>query len=168
MRSLSARSLGDPTIVPLALESELTEVHCSDPTDKEDVEVHINPVNGSSQSFASFLCAWKYDVVLCLLSLVSMMALACLLLYEHGKLQRDWIYGPITLNGVTSILATTSRTALIVPTMTALSQEKWTWFAPATMGDSNTGRPLSDFIVSDAASRSLIGSVQLLWLTNFK
>ncbi|RYP47356.1 hypothetical protein DL768_006567 [Monosporascus sp. mg162] len=66
----------------------------------------------------------------------------------------NWPYN-ITLNTFLAVMSTIARAAFMFPVSVAISQAQWTWFFK--------DRPLYDFHLIDQASRSLWGSLVLLW-----
>ncbi|RDW82538.1 hypothetical protein BP6252_03650 [Coleophoma cylindrospora] len=103
---------------------------------------------------------WLYELLAMFLSVASLITVIALLMHYNGKPTQQWAYG-ITLNGVVAALATVTRTALMIPTATALSQSKWLWFT----SDKNLIGPkrLQDLETFDSASRGSLGSFRLLW-----
>lgn len=104
------------------------------------------------QPWKGAIFAWWQELLWCLLSIVSVAALAAVLSYFDEKPLPAWPLG-LTLNTVIALLATLARTAFIVPVSEGLSQLKWLWY--------RSNRPLKHFQDFDAASRGLWGSVQL-------
>lgn len=64
----------------------------------------------------------------------------------------------ITVNSIVSWLGTLARICVLVPLSNGLGQLKWAWFSDGK------GRPLADLDTFDAASRGVVGSVQLIFL----
>lgn len=133
-----------------------------------EVDADDSSRDHTSPRLSSLWNACKLDLLLCFVSLAAMGALGALLWYEDGKAQSEWKHGYLTLNALVSTLATIARTALIVPVATAISQDKWSWFYDSPQRRSTLGRPLSDFMVYDAASRGLYGSLKLLCSSTWK
>ena len=135
---------------------------------KQEAKTYVPSSPQPHKEFSSISRAWKYDIFLCVVSVVAMIALISLLLHEDGQAQRSWAYGPITLNGVISVLTTVAKAALLGPVATALSQEKWAHFNLAKSRRVDISRPLSDFVAFDAASRGLLGSLKLVWIFRWR
>lgn len=99
--------------------------------------------------------SWLYEVLFLFLTMVVGVCLIAILARYNRKPNPLWI-GGITLNTVVSIGSTLFRIFLFVPVATCTSQLAWVWF-------SKRQRPLSDIIIFDRASRTLSGSVQMLF-----
>ena len=99
---------------------------------------------------------WLIEIISIIVSLVSIIAIVALLGYYNGKPLFRW--HNITLNAVISVFATLARMSLIVAVSSSIGQWRWNWFLQKS-------RPLADIDVVDAASRGLLGSLQLLWKT---
>ncbi|KAE8394979.1 hypothetical protein BDV23DRAFT_169020 [Aspergillus alliaceus] len=96
-------------------------------------------------------CVW--EILSCVLGVVSLVAIIVVLYDYNGKPMADWPYG-VTLNAVISILTTLMKAAMAFPITEALSQLRWPW--------SSQGNKLSDLALLDAASRGAIGAALVL------
>lgn len=103
------------------------------------------------------LKGWWQELICCVLSIASLVALVFFLRAFDGEPLPNWPSG-ITINTVVAFLATISRTAFVIPVTEGLSQAKWNWFKKKP-------RPLEDFDAFDQASRGPWGSVTLLFRT---
>jgi hypothetical protein len=103
---------------------------------------------------------WLYEILAAALSVSAMTALLGVLYGYNGRVVQRLPLG-ITLNGVVAVLATISRTSLMVPVVSGLSQGKWIWFSPKRALPN--GKRLEDLEIFDNASRGSWGSLQLLW-----
>ncbi len=97
---------------------------------------------------------WGPDVLAVVFAVACSIGLAVLLALEDGKPVFSW-YG-VTLNALVALLATCSKSALLVVVAESTSQWKWILF-------SRDARPLMDFERIDSASRGPFGSLKLLW-----
>jgi hypothetical protein len=103
---------------------------------------------------------WLYEILAAAFSGSAMTALLGVLYGYNGRVVQRLPLG-ITLNGVVAVLATISRTSLMVPVASGLSQGKWIWFSPKRALPN--GKRLEDLETFDNASRGSWGSLQLLW-----
>ncbi|EXJ57865.1 uncharacterized protein A1O5_12423 [Cladophialophora psammophila CBS 110553] len=99
---------------------------------------------------------WIWEVMGLLGSAAGLLAMLAFLLKYDGNQQPSW--KQLSLNTVIAILSSLSKLLLFIPLTSAIGQLKWIWVAQQK-------RSLADLSVFDAASRGLIGSIQLLWLT---
>lgn len=88
-------------------------------------------------------------------------AVGVLAKYEHRSLASwDFVLN-ISLNTLVAVLSTLSRTALLVPVASCISQLKWIHLV-------SSPRPLHDVQVFDDASRGPWGSLELIWRLHIK
>ncbi|USP76811.1 hypothetical protein yc1106_04085 [Curvularia clavata] len=105
---------------------------------------------------------WYWEIVAAVFSLACVIAIIVLLkTYQEKSLSRWRFYHDITLNTLVALLSTLSRTALIVPVASCISQLKWVHLM-------SSPRPLRDFQILDEASRGPWGSLTLIWRLHFK
>jgi hypothetical protein len=97
---------------------------------------------------------WLWELLSCLLSLFSLIAIIIILKHYDGEPIQDAPQS-VTLNSLLAIFITLAKAGLMVPLAEALSQLKWVWFREAE-------RPLIDFQTFDEASRGPIGGFRLL------
>lgn len=97
---------------------------------------------------------WAWELFGVLGSAALIIGIAIILHRFDGKRQPSWKH--VSLNSLISWLSTAARFFLLVPITRGLGQLKWVWFAKKE-------RPLSDLEEFDSASRSVPGSIKLLW-----
>ncbi|KAF2133159.1 hypothetical protein P153DRAFT_353569 [Dothidotthia symphoricarpi CBS 119687] len=105
---------------------------------------------------------WQWEFAAAALSLACFAAVVVVLIsYQHKSLASwNFVYD-ITLNTLIAVLSTLSRTALLVPIASCISQLKWIHLVGAP-------RSLREAQVFDDASRGPWGSLVLIWSLNFK
>jgi hypothetical protein len=103
---------------------------------------------------------WPFEIIAAVVSALAMAALIGVLYRYDGRVVQDLPLS-LTLNSVVAILATVSRTALMIPVASGISQWKWSWFHPH--GAILRGKKLEDLETFDNASRGSWGSLKLLW-----
>lgn len=116
--------------------------------------------HNKTRSWTQSVSEWAYEIVWCLVSIVLLMALVIVLSVHNQRPLPEFPLG-LTLNTITAILATASRSVAMLIISEGVSQLKWNWFA-------NTSRPLVDLGTFDMASRGPWGSLQLLFSTRGK
>jgi hypothetical protein len=100
---------------------------------------------------------WVLEILLLLVSWVSMSAIVGLLVHYNQKPIVTWL--ELSLNAMISILATIFKSALLFALSSCLGQ--WTYISFS----SRRHRQLSEFVIYDSASRGSLGSLSLLWKT---
>jgi hypothetical protein len=110
----------------------------------------------SQPAWRVILKSWWPEIVSCVISIASAMALVLVLMHFRDRPLPNWPLG-LTLNTLIAFLATLSRSTFIIPANESVSQSKWLWFREA--------RPLKDFQTFDEASRGPWGSLKLLIVT---
>lgn len=103
---------------------------------------------------------WLFELLAAVVSVLAMVALLGVLDGYNDRVVQILPLG-ITLNGMVAVLATISRTSLMIPVASGLSQGKWLWFSPIKALPN--GRRLEDLRMFDNASRGSWGSLELLW-----
>ncbi|KAF3053385.1 hypothetical protein E8E11_011807 [Didymella keratinophila] len=105
---------------------------------------------------------WQWEFGASVFSLGCFAAVIGVLAANEQKSLAGWtfVFG-ISLNTLIAILSTLSRTALMVPVASCISQLKWIHLA-------STSRPLRDVQVFDDASRGPWGSLELIWRLHIK
>ena len=103
-----------------------------------------------------FWSSWNPELAALSLSTVCAICIAVILRCYDGKPAPKIAMG-ITLNALISILATTSKAALMFSVSNALGQSKWVWL------NGQSTRPLIDAEVFDDASRGPLGAVNMLY-----
>ena len=113
------------------------------------------------RSTLSDLRWWLPELFASSLAFASLVSIVAVLRAYRGRdIQDVQLPRYLTLNGLIAILATISRTALMVPVGSVMSQECWLWL-------SNSRGLLVDIEHFDGASRGAWGSVQLLFKARF-
>lgn len=141
------------------------------PNLKESVPAAYNPSTSSIQKllptegmsdlpgrpFQFSLKEWHWEIGACIVSLGCFATAVGVLASYDNKSLTSWnfVFG-ITLNTLIAILSTLSRTTLLVPVTSCISQLKWTHLIAAP-------RPLREVQVFDDASRGPWGSLELIW-----
>jgi hypothetical protein len=97
---------------------------------------------------------WVLETIALVLSAVLLVAVYVLLQSYDGEPQPDWEL--ISLNTIVSWLGTLSKSMVLVPVSRSLGQLKWVWYA-------RKPRAMSDLHKFDAASRGVLGSLELLF-----
>lgn len=109
------------------------------------------------RSTLSDLTWWLPELFASSLAFASLVSIVAILRAYRGRdIQDVQLPRHLTLNGLIAILATISRTALMVPVGSVMSQECWLWL-------SESRGLLVDIERFDLASRGAWGSVQLLF-----
>jgi hypothetical protein len=98
---------------------------------------------------------WWWEIWACIGSLVAVAATAGLLYAYDGKPQPSWPYG-ITLNSAVSWLSSMTKSFLLVPSASCISQSIWISY-------SLKAQKLDRLATYDAASRGPWGAFQLIW-----
>jgi hypothetical protein len=126
---------------------------------QSDPKHPYNPL-GKRDTFS--LGDWRWEFVAAGFSLVCVIAVITLLAAYQEKPLSSWhfVYN-ITPNTLVALLSTLSRTALIVPVASCISQLKWIHLV-------NSPRSLRELQVFDDASRGPWGSLELIWRLHFK
>jgi len=99
--------------------------------------------------------SWYPEAAAMFLSLSCALIIATILFRFDGQPAPGLSFG-LTLNTIVSILATTSKAALLFCVSNSLAQFKWIWFT------GNRDRSLLDIEVLDEASRGPLGATKLL------
>lgn len=105
------------------------------------------------------LGSWILEILSCLGSLLSLVAIYIVLAHYNHKPSPSWPHS-ITLNTVISILATAFKALMLAATAEAISQTKWLWYRRA--------HPVSHIQRFEDASRGIPGSLRLLYVVRFK
>lgn len=102
---------------------------------------------------------WKFEIMLLLLSICSLLAIIVLLAVENGVPLESWHFY-LSFNTIISVLGTISRSSLASAVGSCLAQEKWNWFRKRQ-------DHLYIFDRIDNASRGPLGSFKLLFWMRF-
>lgn len=97
---------------------------------------------------------WFWEIAALLFSAVCLIAIGAILRVYNGH-DVPHFYKGLTLNTIISILATTSKSALLFAASAAIGQLKWDWFQGST-------RNLHDIVMFDDASRGPLGAFTML------
>ncbi|KAL4895068.1 hypothetical protein BDV59DRAFT_211901 [Aspergillus ambiguus] len=111
--------------------------------------------NGFSKWNSLILDTWMWEIVSMTLSTLWFLAMVIVLRYYDQKELPSFPQG-LTLNTIISILATSSKSALLCTIGTSVGQLKWLWFS------GGRERPLYDLQSFDDASRGPWGSMMAL------
>jgi hypothetical protein len=107
---------------------------------------------------AKFLRPWLPELLASVISIAALLALVFVLRAYQGRGINDLrLPKYLTINGLVALIATVNRTTLLGPVQATVSQEKWLWFSKVRRRSR-----LVDFETSDAASRSVWGSLLFL------
>jgi Protein of unknown function (DUF3176) len=98
--------------------------------------------------------SWFCEVFSIIFSTICLVAIAVILFAYDGNASPELPHG-LTLNTITSILATASKSSLTFAVAAAMSQLKWCWFQQKS-------RCLRDLQSFDDASRGPLGSIAML------
>jgi hypothetical protein len=104
---------------------------------------------------------WPWEWLCELLAVGSLGAMCFALWYYQDRPQADWQQSYFTLNGLVALLATLTKTGLIIPVSAAIGQRKWLRFMPNRKGI-DRARRVGDFEAFDEASRGSLGSAKLI------
>jgi hypothetical protein len=105
---------------------------------------------------------WIWEFAAAVVSLGCLAAAIVVLAIYDDKSLTSWSFiFHANLNTVIAILSTLSRTALLVPVASCISQLKWIHLA-------SSPRSLRDFQIFDDASRGPWGALELIWRLNFR
>lgn len=99
--------------------------------------------------------SWVWELVAAVFCLAIIIAIGTLLARFDGKELPEWPLH-INLNAAVSILADVLKAALLLIAGAIISQSKWAWF-------SDRARPLNHIQRFEEASRSILGSANLLF-----
>lgn len=120
-------------------------------------EKYIEPISHRwlmKKKFWNFLTdTWIPEITAAVLSMSCSVAIGILLATWSGQ-QVPQLSRGITVNAIISVLATTSKSAMLYLVSTCIAQTKWIWFRRA--------RPLAQVQVFDDASRGPLGAMYLL------
>lgn len=145
MQTLSQLGGQGPAIAKLASQSSVGQDH---------------PVINDGQH-RNWLSLWWLEVLAASFSLVCLLVTIGVLRVLDGKQYESWRVAnvDITPNTLVSVLATFSKSSLLLPVAEGISQLKWLFFQ-------HRAHRSVDMQVFDDASRGPLGSVHLLWSLN--
>jgi uncharacterized protein DUF3176 len=110
----------------------------------------------------AYIFRWWYAEILgCICAAACLAAQVAVLHSYDGKPQDSWHVETVTINGFIAILSTLCRSALLVAVAATLAQSKWNHLSKFRWTASQGGR-LGDVALFDAASRGVLGSLQVL------
>lgn len=115
------------------------------------------PLTGSS---------WTPEIIAAFISVSAILVLLGVLVAFDGHVVQEIALG-ITLSGLVATLATISRTAVMIPVSSCLSQSKWLRFS-INEAELQGGTNLEDLETIDDVSRGPWGSFELLWKLQFR
>ena len=144
----------------------------STPTLADNTE--STPKNGYMTKLKALFSGWYYlgEVVGIIISAASILSICVVVGYFNGKPPPKWFlpfYIPInggirpqlTLNSLLAMLSVIGSTCAMIPVSKGLGQLKYIWFI-------QQDRQLADLEMFDSASRSKLGSAQLIWKLRLK
>ena len=97
---------------------------------------------------------WIWELFCWLLATACLCTIAAVLATWNQRPLDEWHYS-LTLNSVLAILSAISKSALLVPVSSGISQLKWSRLSDR--------RSLIDLQMFDEASRGPLGSIWLIW-----
>jgi hypothetical protein len=98
---------------------------------------------------------WIFESLALFVSFLSFFAMFTVLVKFNNRPLHEW-HSTVTLNAIVSLSSLVSKSALILPLASGLSQLKWKWYRHGS------GRRLMDFEYFDAASRGPWGAFILM------
>ena len=106
---------------------------------------------------------WWLEIATLVLSLVCLAANVGILLALDGRKLQDWKLAnvEVTPNTLVSILATISKSALLLPIAEGISQLKWPYFQRGA-------HRVLDFEIFEDAARGPLGSMVLVWTMHLR
>jgi hypothetical protein len=127
----------------------------STPMQKLHFTKHLS--NPLSKPTKFSVCDWQWEFAAAIFSLSTLAALFSVLVSYDSKSLSSWnhVFG-ITFNNLITILSTLSRTALMVPVASCMSQLKWIHLVGAPVS-------LRNVQIFEDASRGPWGSLELIW-----
>jgi hypothetical protein len=106
------------------------------------------------------LTDWQWEIAAATFSAICFAAVVIVLVVFRNRSLSDWNFMfDASLNTLIATLSTLSRTALLVPVASCISQLKWVHFA-------NSPRSLREVQIFDDASRGPFGGLELIWKFN--
>lgn len=126
---------------------------------------NLQPASPPDDKLSLWRRWWLFGITSSVISLLAFAALVVVLAHCDSTSQRTWLFSRLTLNGLVALLATITRTALMISVGSCLSQGAWNWFSNTRKRTFPRERTLGDLEMIDAASRGSWGSMQLLWRT---
>ena len=113
------------------------------------------PLNKTGSLWATVRESWLREILTYCFSLICMIAVIAVLIFEDGKQLDQWAF-PIGPNAMISFIITLAKSSFLLATTETISQLKWLHYD----GRSNK---LSDLKLFDEASRGPLGSIRLLF-----
>lgn len=162
---IGARSTKQPTDIR---DRDISSQNVSDEDISKSYEDSANPPIFSTATTipkrhgAFIIGDWLWEFASAALSLACLAAVVIVLSIYNGKPLTSWNFiADANLNTIIALLSTFSRTALLVPVASCISQLKWIHLVTSP-------RPLRDVQTFDDASRGPWGALELIWRVNFK
>ncbi|KAI3316918.1 hypothetical protein HD806DRAFT_541720 [Xylariaceae sp. AK1471] len=118
------------------------------------------PNTAYEEPWSETLHAWRLEILACLASLASFIALTTMAAAFSERPLADWSLQFISINGVVAGLTVVMKGSLVALITESICQAKWAWFSnqSTTCG----GRSLGDLEIIDEVSRGPWGSA--IWL----
>ncbi|KAF9877754.1 hypothetical protein CkaCkLH20_04889 [Colletotrichum karsti] len=98
---------------------------------------------------------WKWEALALLLAMASVVTMTVIPVIYHDAPEEEWPFS-ININTVIALLTTLMRATMLLVVAEILGQMKWRFF--------DRTRPLSDLQHFDHASRSVLGSLKVIWV----
>ena len=118
-------------------------------------ELPLLPLNKTGSLYATVRASWLWEMLTYCFSLICMIAVIAVLIFEDGKQLDQWGF-PIGPNAMISFIVTLAKSSFLLAMTETISQLKWLHYD----GRSNK---LSDLKLFDEASRGPLGSLRLLF-----
>lgn len=138
-------------------DNDRTISHNSPPPQNQEATTISHDDESRLKTKSQFLMgkdSWMWEIGSWILTAVCVVLMVVVLLNFQGTALSKW-HMSIAPNTVISILATISKTSLLLPVAECISQLKWLHFDRA--------RKLNDMGLYDSASRGPMGSIFFLW-----
>ncbi|OTB01112.1 hypothetical protein M426DRAFT_266618 [Hypoxylon sp. CI-4A] len=122
---------------------------------REPIEQYPPPVGSVDTRCHHVFRSWHWEIWSLLVALGLMVVTYCILSWYNGQRVPEWSFS-INLNTLIALISTIIRAMMLVSVAEIISQTKWDWFSRS--------RPLSHMKNFDEASRSISGSLGLLFV----
>ncbi|KAI2776395.1 hypothetical protein F4815DRAFT_484627 [Daldinia loculata] len=123
--------------------------------EREELSEHYLPSEVTNTRQHHVFRFWPWEIGSIFVAIGSIAATYSILSHFDGHEVPEWPFS-INLNTLIALISTVMRAAMLVGVAEVISQTKWTWFSRP--------RPLSHLQYFDEASRSIFGSLSLLFV----
>ncbi|CAN8105557.1 unnamed protein product [Discula destructiva] len=123
------------------------------PASPRDIPLPAAPRSSHSRHVIRY---WALEIATVIVALLLLAAIIALLSYYDGRYMPEWPFD-INLNSAIAFLSTFLKASIVAAVAEIIGQIKWTWFTERT-------RPLHHLQDFDAASRSVLGSMRLMFV----